>query len=111
MKQYVIDELRPEDHGKIKAWLDANLERSALGDLYWLALDGDLLGDLQREHASACGPYVFALELSPARLSCELLVRTRKRVTCPCIGYATDRQFLWLVRQVDALFAAAGVLS
>lgn len=110
MKQYVIDELRPEDHEKIKAWLEDNLQHSPLGDLYWLPLDGDLLSEVQRDHTD-CGPHVFALELSPVRLSCELLVRTRKRVTCNCIGYATDRQFLWLVRRMDALFEAAGVLS
>jgi len=109
MKQYVIDELRPEDYDKIKAWLDDNLERSALGDLYWLPLDGGLLNDVQREHTD-CAPHVFALELGPTSLSCELLVRTRKKVTCPCIGYATDQQFLWLVGRIDDLFQAAGVL-
>jgi len=110
MKQYVIDELRPEDFDKVKAWLDDNLEQSQLGALYWLPLDDSLLNDVQRDHTD-CAPFVFALELGPDRLSCELLVRTRKRVTCPCIGYATDRQFLWLVRHMDAVFEAAGVLS
>ncbi|WP_300671175.1 hypothetical protein [Desulfoluna sp.] len=110
MKQYVIDELRLEDQEKIKAWLDAHLEPSPLGDLYWLPLDSEILSEEQKAHA-ACGPHVFALDLSPGRLSCELLVRTRKRVTCQCIGYATDRQFLWLVRRMDSLFEAAGVLS
>lgn len=110
MKQYVIDELRPEDHEKIKAWLDDNLDHSPLGGLYWLPLDEDLLSGVQQDHTD-CGPHVFALDLSPSRVSCELLVRTRKRVTCNCIGYATDRQFLWLVRRMDTLFEAAGVLS
>lgn len=110
MKQYVIDELRLEDHEKICTWLADNLECSPLGDLYWLPLDGELLSEVQQAHTD-CGPHVFALELSPQRLSCELLVRTRKRVTCNCIGYATDDQFLWLVRRLDAIFEAAGVLS
>lgn len=110
MKQYVIDELRPEDFEKLKTWLDEHLERSPLGDLYWLPLEDSLLSTVQRDHAE-CGPHVFALELGPRRLSCELLVRTRKRVTCSCIGYASDRQFLWLVRRMDAVFQDAGVLS
>lgn len=110
MKQYVIDELRPEDHEKITAWLADNLERSPIGDLYWLPLDDKILSEVQQAHTD-CGPHMFALELSSQRLSCELLVRTRKRVTCPCIAYATDDQFLWLVRRVDRLFEAAGVLS
>ncbi len=110
MKQYVIDELRLEDHEKISAWFSDNLERSPLGDLYWLPVDDTILSELQRAHTD-CGPHVFALELSPQRLSCELLVRTRNRMTCPCIAYATDDQFLWLVRSVDRLFEAAGVLS
>ena len=108
MKQYVIDELRPEDYDKLKAWLDDNLDQSHLGDLYWLPLDGVLLSDMQREH-TGCAPHVFALELGPGSLSCELLVRTRKKVTCPCIAYATDQQFLWLVGRMDAVFKAAGV--
>ena len=110
MKQYVIDELRPEDHDKIQTWIADNLEHSPLGDLYWLPLDDAPLSDLQQAHTE-CGPHVFALELSHQSLSCELLVRTRKRVSCNCIGYATEEQFLWLIRRVDALFEAAGVLS
>ena len=107
MKQYVIDELRPEDHEKIKAWMDEHLETAPLGGLYWLPLEEALLEELQREHLQ-CAPHFFALELLDDRLCCELLVRTRKRVSCNCMAYATERQTLWLMAQIDAIFAQTG---
>lgn len=107
MKQYVIDELRLEDHEKIKSWMDENLERSPLGGLYWLPVDDSVLADLQREH-SQCSPHVFALELTEERLSCELLVRTKARVTCQCIAYATPGQTLWLMDRIDEIFKETG---
>lgn len=100
MKQYVIDELRPDDYQKLKAYLDTHFAVPGFEGLYWLPLDEQAYSDVQKTHAD-CQPYYFALELTPERLACELLVRTNKRVRCNCIQYATESQRNWLIRSMD----------
>lgn len=102
MKQYVIDELRPDDYQKFKAYLDQHFAAPGFDGLYWLPLDEQAYADVQKMHID-CQPFYFALELSPERLACELLVRTNKRVRCDCIQYATESQLNWLFRTVDAI--------
>ena len=103
MKQYVIDEIRPADHEKIKAYLDAEFGPAEMGGIYWIPMASEMLSELQRSH-KACQPFFFALDLEPDRLSCELLIRTREHIRCDCINYATDSQRNWLVSVVDAVF-------
>lgn len=103
MKQYVIDELRPADFDKIKAFLDGALEASLLGHLYWYRLDDEILTPVQARHKD-CYPFYFAVDLQPDRICIELLVRTRNRVRCDCMAYATEAQRNWLIRWVDAVF-------
>ena len=91
MKQYVIDQLRPNDYFKIKAYLDMNLRLSGIPDIYWLILPQEMLEGNQAEHAD-CQPLYFALELSQSALSCELLVRTLSHVRCDCMRYASLAQ-------------------
>lgn len=110
MKQYVIDEIRPQDLQKLKAYLGETFEESGLGGLYWIPLDEDLLSDVQQKH-QACAPFFMALELGPDRLAGELLVRTRNRVRCDCIHYADERQRNWLVRTVDAIFENLEIIT
>ena len=103
MKQYVIDELRPADQKKIKEYLDAHFGPAEMGDIYWIPVEPSLYTETQACHAD-CHPLYFALELDEAALTVELLVRTKKKIRCDCICYATADQFLWLVRVVDAIF-------
>jgi hypothetical protein len=110
MKQYVIDEIRPRDHEKIKEYLDAHYGPAEMGDLYWIPVDADLYDPLQAAHRE-CLPLFFALQLQPASLAVELLVRTKNRVRCDCIQYATDDQFRWLIRLIDAILEKLGVIS
>ena len=110
MKQYVIDEIRPEDYKEIKAYLDSNFGEPELGNLYWLPLSGEVLNSTQSSHKS-CQPLVVALELEPEKLTCELLVRTRQRVRCDCIGYATEVQRNWIVDNIDAFFEKLGIIT
>jgi hypothetical protein len=100
MKQYVIDQLRPNDYFKIKAYLDMNLRLSGIPDIYWLILPQDMLEGNQAEHAD-CQPLYFALELSQSALSCELLVRTLSHVRCDCMRYASLAQRNWLIQTID----------
>ncbi len=102
MKQYVIDGLRPEDHKKLEEYLDRNLEASPLGGLYWLRLDREILGPVQKSHEE-CAPHLFALELGDTYLSCELLVRIKNNIKCDCMGYATSEQRDWLIETVDSI--------
>ncbi len=110
MKQYVIDELRPQDQEKIKTYLDEHFGPAELGDLYWIPLDRDLYDPKQASHTD-CHPLFFAVQLQPAALAAELLVRTKNRVRADCIQYATDDQFRWLIRLVDAIFEHLGVMA
>jgi hypothetical protein len=102
MKQFVIDELRPEDFEKLKKYLDDNLGASTMDGLYWLQIEKAILSDLQNDHGE-CQPYYFAIDLESDRMMIELLVRTKNRVRCPCMAYATEAQRVWLMRQMDAM--------
>lgn len=102
MKQYVIDELRPEDHAKLKSYLDQHYAVAQFDGLYHIPIDDALLNDVQKAH-EACRPHYFALELLPDRLACELLVRTKQQIRCQCIAYATQAQRNWLIDWLDAI--------
>lgn len=108
MKQYVVDELRPEDHEKIRAFLDERYAVAQFDGLYWLPIEEALLEEVQRSH-EACRPHYFALELTPDRLACELLVRTRERIRCDCIQYATQAQRNWLIEWLDGILASLDI--
>ena len=108
MKQYVVDQLRYPDYEKLKGFLDQTYGAAAMGSIYWIPLEQDLLSPVQREH-EACAPHLAAVELDETRLSVELLVRTRSRVRCNCIAYATAEQRDWLMRQVDGILEQLGV--
>jgi hypothetical protein len=101
MKQYLIDELRPEDHERLKGYLDDRYAVAGFEGLYWIPIAHDLLDDKQKAHKE-CHPHYFALELLPDRLACELLVRTSERIRCDCIQYATETQRNWLIQFIDA---------
>lgn len=104
MKQYVIDELRPDDYPKLQEHFDRKFGAAQLDGIYWIRLDDDLLNETQAEHGK-CQPYYFAIELTPDQLACELLVRTRNTVRCACIGYANQGQREWLIRMIDRIFS------
>ena len=110
MKQYVIDEIRYEDYKEIKAYLDSNLGEPELGNLYWWPLTEKVLTPMQASHES-CKPMYVALELDPEKFTCELLVRTRQRIRCDCIGYATETQRNWIIDSIDAIFEKLGIIT
>jgi hypothetical protein len=104
MKQFVIDELRPAENKKLKKLLDNNFDASAVEGIYWLPIAPEVLSGIQTKHKD-CQPFYFAVDLEPDRIIFELLVRTKNRVKCACIGYATESQCTWLIRQMDEIFA------
>lgn len=110
MKQYVIDEIRPQDFETVKLYLDDTLGDSGVGGLYWLPVDEDLLSEVQQAHGD-CAPFFMTLELGPDHLAGELLVRTRRRMRCDCIHYADERQRSWLIKTVDAIFDKLEIIT
>jgi len=103
MKQLVIDELRPEDSEKLKTYLDDTFGAGAMDGLYWLRMAKEVFSKLQNEHAE-CQPFYFAIDLESDRVVIELLVRTKNRMRCACMAYATEAQCIWLMRQMDEIF-------
>jgi len=104
MKQYVIDQLQPQDYQALKDYLDQHLKPSGVDGVYSLFLEADMLSDRQRRHTD-CQPHYVAIELLPHSLVAELLVRTAARVRCECMGYADAPQRAWLMDVMDALVA------
>jgi hypothetical protein len=103
MKQYVIDELRADDFNKIKEYLDEHFKDAAFDGIYWIPIEEELLEKVQREHID-CRPFYFAVELVPESISCELLVRTKNRMRCNCIQYASETQRNWVISFIDSIF-------
>jgi hypothetical protein len=103
MKQYVIDELRPADYKALKTYLDEQFGPAAFGGIFWIPLEAGLLTDIQAKHKQ-CRPQCFALDLDENRLACELLVRSKNRLRCDCIHYATKNQRNWLIELIDNIF-------
>jgi hypothetical protein len=110
MKQYVIDELRPEDHKKIQTYLKEKFGSSSVGDIFWIPIDKEMLTSIQAEHVE-CQPFYFALDLEPNLLACEFLVRTKSNVRCNCMDYATQDQRNWLISKVDSIFSELNIIT
>jgi hypothetical protein len=110
MKQYVIDELRPEDYKALKKYLDEQFGPAEMAGIYWIPVGADWLTDIQLQHKE-CRPHYLALDLDPRRLACELLVRTKNRLSCDCIQYATEKQRNWLIELVDNIFNRLEIAS
>jgi len=110
MKQYVIDEIRPEDYTKIKTFLDNEYGESELEGIYWIPMDEALLTSRQTSH-QGCQPFYVALDLEHDRLSCELLIRTMQRVNCDCMGYATEKQRNWIISRIDGVLIKLEIIT
>jgi hypothetical protein len=110
MKQYVIDELRSADYHKIKKYLDETCGSAEMGAVYWVPVSKDVLTEVQRSHTD-CQPFYFAIELTADRFALELLVRTKSRIRCACIGYASSDQRIWIMEVVDAMFEKLNIAT
>ena len=105
MKQYVFDELRRGDQQKLKAYLDEKFQEPPIDGIYWLKIPVRHLSSTQCQH-EACQPFYFALELRQGALWVELLLRSKTRIRCDCITYASADQQRWLVDRIYAMLAA-----
>ena len=103
MKKYVIDELRPADYKALKTYLDEQYGPAAMDGVYWIPVAADKLTDIQSAHTE-CRPQYFAVDLDGNRLACEFLVRSKNRVRCDCIDFATENRRNWLIGLIDHIF-------
>lgn len=110
MKQYVIDELRPADHQRIKDYLDAHFGPADMETLYWIPLEPMRYTPDQQMHKQ-CHPLYLVVQLTPEALSLELLVRTKNRIRCDCIRYADEAQKKWGMDFVDAIFEKLEIIN
>ena len=110
MKQYVVDEIRAEDYKQIKTFLDKECGKSEIEGIYWIPVPEPLLTSLQTSHSS-CQPFYVALDLEPGRLCCELLIRTKQRMRCDCMGYANEEQRNWIVGWVDRVLEQLEIIT
>lgn len=113
MRCYLIEDLYPEQLETVAKTLADKGYSGGLDGIFYLPVPEDLLTDVQRQHATECGPHLMALEagLNDAGegvLKLELLVRAQGKLRCECVSYATPAQrahmqdFLdTLIRQLD----------
>jgi hypothetical protein len=110
MKQYVIDQLREGDFLALRDHLDESADSGDLPGIYWVRLPEALYEGLQLEHES-CKPFYFAINLDRQAIKFELLIRTRTRLRCGCIQYASDRQREYILAYADGLFAGLNLMT
>jgi hypothetical protein len=108
MRQYVVDELRPQEREKIREYLDKHCKRSDLGGLYWIELPEDILTTKQREHEE-CWPHCTAVEVCERSVNFEMLVRSRRKVRCNCVAFATPEQRAFVLAFADRLLEETGI--
>ena len=108
MKQYVIDELQPDENQKLVEYLRGQFFISGLEGIFWVFLADDLLTDTQAAHTE-CGPFYMAIELTDTAVKCELLVRAKNRLRCDCMGYANRQQRAWVMDQMDRMISKLAI--
>ena len=110
MKQYVIDQLRENDFLKLEDYLNKNSETGELPGIYWIHLPNSLLQTTQLEHTD-CQPFYFAVNLDLNSIRFELLIRTRSRLRCACIQYASQKQRDFIINYADQQFDKLGLMT
>ncbi len=102
MRQYLLDEINPNDMPAIRSYLADHAITSGLEDIWWVNLSDDLLSPEQFEHRG-CQPHRFAIELGDRFLRFEFLIRSRETMHCSCIAYATRQQRDFILAFADRL--------
>jgi hypothetical protein len=108
MRQYVVDELRPQEREKVRDYLGKHSELSDLGGLYWIKIPEDILTPKQREHKE-CRPHCTAVEVSEPSVKFEMLVRSRQIVRCDCVAFASPEQRAFVLAFADRLLEETGI--
>jgi len=102
MRSYLIEEFYPEQLELVRKALAARGLSGGLEGIYYLPVPEELLSDVQRAHASACGPHILVLEVvDETSLKLEMLVRARGKLRCECVTYATPEQSAFAIAWID----------
>jgi hypothetical protein len=102
MRQLLMDEIPVKQMEEVNAYLKEKAEPSGLDKIFWLEVPRDILAPVQWEHQE-CGPHYLAIEVGKDFLKFELLVRSRNRLRCDCVQYATPAQETFLIKFVHTL--------
>ena len=102
MRQYMVDELRRQEVERIRAYLEKHCDLGGIDNIYWLNIPDDLLSPVQYEHRE-CRPFSAAVELGKNWVKFEMLIRSRVRIRCKCIHYASGDQQALILRFADKL--------
>ena len=107
MRQYLLDEIARKDIPRVRDYLREHAVASSLGDVWWVDLPEDLLSPEQYEHRE-CRPFRFAVEVGEPQVGdsfvrFEFLIRSREKMRCACIAYATRQQRDFILAFADRL--------
>ncbi len=107
MRQYMLDEISRSDTSRVRDYLNEHAAAAGLEGIWWVDLPEDLLSPEQFEHRD-CRPFRFAVELGEPDVGdsfvrFEFLVRSREKMRCACIGYATRVQRDFILAFADRL--------
>ncbi len=102
MRAYVLDEINKEDMTKIVQFLKENASRSAMEQVFWVALPEDLLSPFQYQHVG-CKPHVFAVEVGDGWVKMEFFIRSLQTLKCDCAAYCTDSQRDHIIKFADGM--------
>ena len=108
MRQYVIDELKHDEVKKIREYLDGKCDQAGLGNILWLNIPDGYLTEEQKEHSS-CAPHVAGIEIMDDAVSFEMLIRSRNKMRCSCIGFASEKQRDFILQFVDTMIRETGL--
>ena len=102
MRQYMLDEIARKDLPRVQEYLNEHAGASSLADIWWVDLPEDLFSPEQFEHLQ-CRPFRFAVELGDNFVRFEFLIRSREKMRCTCIDYATRQQRDFILGYADRL--------
>ena len=105
MKQYIVDDIREFEMGRLKAWCTDNLLKTCFENVFWLSLDKDILNHIQLTHTK-CMPFYLSmvLEEEAGRVVVDMVVRTARSMHCECLGFLDAKQLAWLDGYINTMF-------
>lgn len=106
MRTYLLEDIAEVDFNKIEEAFNELKLNGPLEGIYYLPLPEKLLQQEQIDHLDECGPYFMALETvrtphEEHHIRMELLVRSRNKIRCSCVTYATQPQRQHMIDYLD----------
>jgi hypothetical protein len=109
MRIYTIDQLGEHDIALLQERLLFLELQAGVEGVYWLPVPENMLTPLQKEHQESCGPYCLALEVTDSALHLELLVRGLGRISCACLGFASEQLRDHMIAYIEDTLRELGI--